>query len=329
METNILPAVLPFSECLLEEDFRRSFHNRRALLDIATAAFVTYHVSKSLLSGETEGMDPTLIQLWIAMSIAEFMVVCGTFHPGKPPLITVPSHPGYISWRLYIMMGLRAVSCILLFWSTREALTTLNAPTFSKAAFYVLLHYSRFRFPLYMALLFQIPLKQGQIIFQTVLVSFLLTHSSGECRADGRNQPRLTGFCEASGGQLCALEAGGQRGGMPAPVRRPAGVLWRYMHAGLPASTAYRLADVRSPLDDRLRPPPLPGPDLAGLRPANGGAVRGGGDGTPRICQVPGPARAGPLLSAAHRSPCRPAGSLPQPHGLAVLLRMYLTRAVT
>eukprot|EP00884_Botryococcus_braunii_P011696 jgi/Botrbrau1/20527/Bobra.145_2s0078.2 len=184
MRTNMIQTLLPFSDCLLEEDFRRRFHNRRAVLDIVTAAFVMYHVSKYMLSGETKGMDPTLFALWISLTIAEILVMCGTFHPG------------YISWRLYIMMGLRAVSCILLFWSTREALTKLEAPTFSKAAFYVLLQYSRFRFPLFMALLFQIPLKQGQIVFQTVLVSFLLAHSSGECRLMIETNPDIQAFAK-------------------------------------------------------------------------------------------------------------------------------------
>eukprot|EP00884_Botryococcus_braunii_P011698 jgi/Botrbrau1/20529/Bobra.145_2s0078.4 len=94
MRTNMIQTLLPFSDCLLEEDFRRRFHNRRAVLDIVTAAFVMYHVSKYMLSGETKGMDPTLFALWISLTIAEILVMCGTFHPGKPPLMTVPSHPG-------------------------------------------------------------------------------------------------------------------------------------------------------------------------------------------------------------------------------------------
>eukprot|EP00884_Botryococcus_braunii_P022539 jgi/Botrbrau1/896/Bobra.0167s0017.2 len=79
------------------------------------------------------------------------------------------------------MLAVRCLVFAVQFFNTRMFFRDCNAPTFVKAAYHVLTHMSRGRFPLFFATLFQISLAEGQIELQTFLMAFLLAQAREEC----------------------------------------------------------------------------------------------------------------------------------------------------
>lgn len=63
---------------------------------------------------------------------------------------------GYPHWRIYIMLGLRGIAFATLYWSYYPLMADVSAPTFPSAAYHILINMSRWKIPLYTAVILQV-----------------------------------------------------------------------------------------------------------------------------------------------------------------------------
>eukprot|EP00884_Botryococcus_braunii_P016568 jgi/Botrbrau1/3595/Bobra.0078s0046.1 len=158
----MIQTIMPFVDRNMEQDFLLSYNRRRAMLDLFVACYLSYH--RAFCVKQT-----AYPILWAILCIGHALVVVASFHHGFP------------GWRQHVIVALRLLGFVVLFLHVRDKINTASFPSFASAAYHAMINLSRFKLPLFSAVLAQIPLRQGHILLHTFIVLFLLSHSWEEC----------------------------------------------------------------------------------------------------------------------------------------------------